>query len=77
MTVSELIDTLISRRKGFGYRAWKQAYLIAWAVMNKNYPKSPDKASPELYSEQKKTIKMPPNLLKKELEKRRGKVIYE
>ena len=78
MTVSELVETLLARRKGLGYRVWKQAQLISWAVMGKNYPRTPDKASPELYQdERKKTIKMPPNLLKKELEKRGGKVIYE
>ena len=75
MTISELIDTLQSRRKGFAYRVWKQAYMISWAVMGKNYPRDPQKASPELYP-QKPRIKMPPNLLKKEMEKR-GNVNYE
>ena len=77
MTVGELVDTLVARRKGIGYRFWKQAYLISWAVTGKNFPKTPEKASPELYTERKKTVKMPPNLLRKELEKRGGKVIYE
>lgn len=78
MTVKELADTLIANRKGFGYRAWKQAYLTAWAVMGKNFPKSPEKASPELFAEQKKkTIKMPDNLLKKEIQKMGGKIEYE
>ena len=78
MTLKELVDTLTARRKGFGYRVWKEAYFIAWACMGKNFPRSPQKASPELFNEQKKkTIKMPPNLLQKELGKRGGKVIYE
>ena len=73
MTVKELIDTLIARRKGMAYRIWKQAYLIAWAVMGKHYPKTPEKASPELYPP-KPRIKMPANLMKR-IEG--GKVNYE
>jgi hypothetical protein len=76
MTVSELIDTLIARRKAKGYELWKQAYLISWAVMGKNYPKTPEEASPELY-QSKKRIKMPPNLLRRELEKQKGQIRYE
>jgi len=49
--------------------------MISWAVMGKNFPRDPEKASPELCP-QKPRIKMPPNLLKKELEKR-GNVNYE
>ena len=75
MTVSELIDTLEARRRGLGYRLWKQAYMISWAVMGKHYPKTPEKASPELYKK-KKTIKMPPNLLNKRM-KELGDVRYE
>ena len=70
MTVSELIDTLSARREGLGYRLWKQAHLIAWATMGKHYAKKPEDASPELYTRPKATIKMPPNLLKKEVERR-------
>lgn len=76
MTVSELIDTLQSRRKGLGYKLWKQAYLISWAVFGKNYPKTPQAANPDLYP-RKTSIKMPPNLLKRELEKRGGNISYE
>lgn len=65
MTVQELIDTLISRRKGLAYSLWKNAYLTSWAVMGKHYPKTPDKASPELYP-LKPRIKMPINLLKQQ-----------
>lgn len=75
MTVSELIDTLEARRKGLGYRMWKESYLIAWAVMGKHYPKTPEKASPELYRK-KKTIQMPPNLLKRQMQ-RLGDLNYE
>lgn len=76
MTVKELIDTLIGRRKGIGYNFWKQAYLISWAVAGKHYPKTPEKASPELYPK-KPTIKMPSNLLKKHLNNTIGEKIYE
>ena len=68
MTVKELIDTLVAKRKGLGYRIWKQAYMISWAVMGKGFPKTPEKASPELYQiSTKPRIKMPPNLLKEHL----------
>ena len=76
MTISEMIDTLTARRKGMAYRIWKEAHLIAWAVMGKGYPKTPEMASPELYPA-KQRIKMPPNLLKAQNEKRGGKIIYE
>ena len=76
MTVSELIDTLEARRKGLGYKIWKESYLIAWAVMGKGYPKTPEKASPELYPK-KKTIKMPPNLLKASIKQMGGEIKYE
>lgn len=75
MTVSELLDILEARRKALGYHLWKGAYLTAWAVMGKNFPKTPEKASPELYRK-RKTIQMPDNLLQKEMEKW-GKVRYE
>ena len=75
MTLGELIDSVIARRKGLGYRVWKQAYMISWAVMGKQFPKEPEKASPELYPK-KPTIKMPPNLLKKVYEKK-GNMNYE
>ena len=75
MTVGELLDTLEARRRGLGYKMWREASLIAWAVMGKHYPRSPEKALPELYKK-KKTIKMPPNLLKQKL-KQMGDVKYE
>ena len=61
MTFKELLDTLLARRKGLSYRMWKGAYLTAWAVMGKKYPKSPKEASPELHPKPK-TIEMPENL---------------
>lgn len=64
MTIKELIDTLMARRKGLAYKIWKEAYLISWACMGKKYPDNPEKASPELYPP-KKRIKMPTNLLLK------------
>jgi hypothetical protein len=73
MTISELLDTLYARRKGLGYRLWKEAYLISWATMGKKYPRTPDKASPELFNgEKKKTITMPENLLNKRIKQLRG-----
>lgn len=72
MTVQELIDTLMSRRKGLGYRMWKEAYLISWATMGKNYAHKPEKASPELYPAPK-TIEMPSTLLKQQVENMGGK----
>lgn len=61
MTVTELINTLDSRRRGLAYRLWKQAYLIGVAFGGKKFPSDPEKASPELYPK-KKTIKMPVGL---------------
>lgn len=69
MTVKELLDTLTARRKGLGYRMWKEAYLIGWATLGKNYARKPEKASPELYPKPK-TIQMPEVLRKKEAVKR-------
>lgn len=76
MTISELIDTLIAKRKGLGYKIWKESYMIAWAVMGKHFPKEPEKASPELYPK-KPTIKMPSNLLKQHLKEMKGEINYE
>lgn len=61
MTVTELINTLDSRRRGLGYRLWKQAYLIGAAFGGKKFPRDPQTASPELYPK-KKTIPMPVGL---------------
>jgi len=64
MTISELISTLENRQKGLAYKVWKQAYLIGVAFGGKNYPRTPQKASPELYPKPK-TIPMPSGLLGK------------
>ena len=61
MTIRELFDTLVARRKGLAYRMWKEAYLTAWAVMGKKFPKKPKEASPELFPKPK-AIEMPENL---------------
>lgn len=76
MTLKELLDTLESRRKGLAYKVWKNAYLISWAVMGKQYPKLPEGASPELYPK-KPRIKMPDNLFNAEMKKRGGNINYE
>ncbi|MBR0471701.1 MAG: hypothetical protein IJI98_03265 [Methanosphaera sp.] len=68
MTVKELTMTLESRRKGLGYRMWKQAYLIGLAFGGKDFPNNPEKASPELYPP-KKSIPMPDFLKEKWLKK--------
>ena len=74
MTIQELIDTLMARRRGLGYRMWREAYLISWATMGKNYPRKPENAVPELFPKQmNKTIRMPENLLRKQLENMRRK----
>ena len=71
MTIKELSDTLIARRKGYGYRVWKEAYLTSWAAVGKHFPKTPEKASPELYPK-KKSYVMPENLLNKHLKNIKG-----
>lgn len=74
MTLKELRDTLRSINKGLGYTMYKQAYLIGLAFSGKNFPESPEKASPELYPP-KKTYKMPDWLRKRYLKQKGVKVI--
>lgn len=57
MTLLELRNTLINRRKGLAYTMWKQAILFG-ELFNKDFPENPEDASPELYPP-KKTYKMP------------------
>ena len=65
MTVREMIDYIDARNRILGYKIWKMAYLTAWACMDgKTYPKTPQKASPELYPKPK-TIPMPEKLMNK------------
>ena len=60
MTIKELIDTLVARRKGLAYRMWRQASLYGMTFA-KSFPKTPEKATPELFV--KKGIPMPDFLL--------------
>lgn len=57
MTLYELRETLINRRKGQAYNLWKNAILIG-RLFNKDFPETPEDACPELYPP-KKTYKMP------------------
>lgn len=57
MTVYELRETLINKRKGLAYKMWKQAILIG-QLFNDGFPKTPEEACPDLYPP-KKTYKMP------------------
>lgn len=57
MTLKELENSLIQRRKGQAYQLWKNAYLIGESVKDlfsktgqkRIFPASPEDASPELY----------------------------
>ena len=68
MTLAELLDTLENRRKGLGYRMWKEAYLNALAQSNGKFPATPEDAAPELFPP-KKSIPMPDFLKEKWLKK--------
>lgn len=57
MTLYELRETLENKRKGLAYQMWKQAILYG-QLFNKDFPKTPEEACPELYPP-KKTYKMP------------------
>ena len=57
MTLYELKETLINRRKGLAYNLWKQSVLIG-QIFSKEFPRTPEDGSPELYPP-KKTYKMP------------------
>ena len=54
MTVAELLMMLKGCREQVSYRMWKQAYLIARACFDKEYPQSHAEANPELV--ERKTI---------------------
>ena len=60
MTIQEMIDSLVARRKGLAYRMWRQASLYG-LTFTKKFPKNPEKATPELFV--KKGIPMPDFLL--------------
>ena len=72
MTVGELAAILEQRRKGLGYRMWRQAILNAWAIWGKDYPKTPEEAVQELYPAPKK-YEMPDFLKEKWLERGGGR----
>lgn len=69
MTPYELKKTLEQRKEGLSYRLWKQGNL---SQMMKEYPKTPEEASPEL-SKPKKKYAMPDWMKEKYLVKRNGK----
>lgn len=69
MTIYELKKTLEQRKQGLSYKLWKQGNL---AQLMKEYPETPDDASPEL-SKPKKKIAMP-DFLKKKWAKQKGLV---
>lgn len=48
MTVGELIKTLKGCREHLSYVMWKQAYLIARACFDKDFPQEHAVANPEL-----------------------------
>ena len=48
MTLKELLKTLEQRKKGLAYLIWKQAGLVGSSV-SKEFPDTPEVASPELY----------------------------
>lgn len=63
MTLYELRETLENKRKGLAYQMWKQTILYG-QLFNKNFPKTPEEACPELYPP-KKTYKMPQWMIEK------------
>ncbi len=56
LTVAELIMMLKGCREQQSYQMWKSAYLIARAVLDKDYPQSHQEANPELV--ERKTIRV-------------------
>lgn len=67
MTIYELKKTLEQRNEGLSYRLWKQGNL---SQMMKDYPKTPEEASPEL-AKPKKTYVMP-DFLKEKWARQKG-----
>lgn len=53
MTIYELKKTLEQRNEGLSYRLWKQGNL---SQTMKEYPKTPEEASPELSKPKKKYV---------------------
>ena len=67
LTFAELKVMLENINKGLAYSMWKQAVLNG-AVFSKDFPKTPEEASPELYPE--KTHYEMPDFLKEKAIKR-------
>lgn len=68
MTIRELLKTLEQRKKGLAYKMWKTANLTGTSIAGKEFPSTPEEASPELYPP-KVSIKMPDFLKEKWLKK--------
>lgn len=67
MTLYELEQTMINRRKGLGYEIWRLASLTHSPFV-KNFPSTPEEACPELYPT-KTGIKMPSFLMEKAIKR--------
>lgn len=67
MTITELENTLISKRKGLAYRIWRLSSFTR-SPFTKNFPNNPKEAMPELYPIEK-GIPMPDFLKKKAMER--------
>lgn len=67
MTIYELKKTLEQRKQGLSYILWKQGNL---SQLMKEYPETPDEASPELAKPKKKYVM--PDFLKKKWAKQKG-----
>lgn len=67
MTLKELEDTLINRRKGIAYEIWRLASLTR-SPLAKNFPNGPKEACPELFPIEK-GIKMPDFLVEKAIKR--------
>ena len=67
MTLKELEETFINRRKGLGYEVWRLASLTRSPLI-KNFPSTPEEACPELYPK-KEGIRMPSFLMEKAIKR--------
>ena len=67
MTLTELEETIVSRKKGMAYEIWRLASLTRSPFV-KNFPNSPEEACPELYPP-KEGIKMPNFLVEKAIKR--------
>lgn len=67
MTLYELEQTIINRRKGLAYQIWRLSTFIHSPLV-KNFPNSPKEAMPELYPKEK-GIPMPEFLKEKAIKR--------